>query len=243
MSTAIVTGGSRGIGRNICIELAKRGYDIITCYASNSAAADETIELCKAEGVNGLAKKVDVSKAEEVEAFVAEIKAQFGSIDVLVNNAGITRDGLLIRMSEDDFNSVLNTNLGGTFIFTKAVVKEMMRAKKGSIINISSVVGTIGNAGQANYAASKAAIEGFTKSVAKEYGGKGVRVNAVAPGFIATDMTDSLPDEVKKNYLAQIPLKKFGEPSVIAKAVAFLASDDAEYITGQTIHVDGGLYM
>ena len=241
MSVALVTGASRGIGRVIAENLAAAGYDVAICYSGNEEAALETIELCKKYEVQSIAIKADVSNADDVAEMFAQVKTSLGTVDVLVNNAGITKDGLLIRMSEDDFDKVIDINLKGTYLCTKAAVKDMMRAKKGRIINITSIVGVQGNAGQANYAASKAGIIGFTKSVAREYGSKGITVNAVAPGFIQTAMTDDLPDAVKENYLKQIPLGRFGTPEDIANTVAFLASEKASYITGQVIEVTGGM--
>ena len=241
--TAIVTGGSRGIGKVICLRLAKEGCNIVTCYTRGAEAAEATINECRALGVDGIAVKCDVSNADEVTAMFEACKEKFGTPDILVNNAGITKDTLMLRMSEEDFTSVIDINLKGAFLCTKAASKEMMRAKHGRIINITSVVGLMGNAGQANYAASKAGLIGLTKSVAKEYGAKGITVNAVAPGFIETEMTAVLSDEVKKSYLDAIPLKKLGQAEDIAATVAFLASEDAAYITGQVISVNGGMYM
>ena len=241
MSVALVTGGSRGIGRVIAENLAKDGYNIAICYSGNENAAQETIEICKKHGVQAMFIKADVSNANEVSEMFAQIKGLLGAVDVLVNNAGITKDGLLLRMSEDDFDAVVDINLKGTFLCTKAAIKDMLKAKSGRIINITSIVGVQGNAGQANYCASKAGIIGFTKSVAREYGAKGITVNAVAPGFIQTAMTDVLPEEVKEAYLKQIPLARFGKAKDVANAVSFLASEKASYITGQVIEVTGGM--
>ncbi len=241
MSVALVTGGSRGIGKVISENLAKAGFDVAICYSGNESAAQETITECKKHGVQAMYIKADVSKAEDVSAMFEEIKALLGPVEVLVNNAGITKDGLLIRMSEDDFDSVVDINLKGTFHCTKAAIKDMMKARNGRIINITSIVGVEGNPGQANYCASKAGIIGFTKSVAKEYGAKGITVNAVAPGFIQTAMTDSLPENVKESYLKQIPVGRFGQPEDIANVVEFLASDKAAYVTGQVVEVTGGM--
>ncbi len=241
MSVALVTGGSRGIGKVISENLAKAGFDVAICYSGNESAAQETISECKKHGVQAMYIKADVSKAEDVSAMFEEIKALLGPVEVLVNNAGITKDGLLIRMSEDDFDSVVDINLKGTFHCTKAAIKDMMKARNGRIINITSIVGVEGNPGQANYCASKAGIIGFTKSVAKEYGAKGITVNAVAPGFIQTAMTDSLPENVKESYLKQIPVGRFGQPEDIANVVEFLASDKAAYVTGQVVEVTGGM--
>ncbi len=241
MSVALVTGGSRGIGRVIAENLAKAGFDIAICYSGNESAAQETIAECKKYGVQAMYIKADVSNGEDVAAMFEEIKSLLGPVEVLVNNAGITKDGLLIRMSEEDFDSVIDINLKGTYMCTKAAIKDMMKAKKGRIINITSIVGVVGNPGQANYCASKAGIIGFTKSVAKEYGGKGVTVNAVAPGFIQTAMTDKLPEKVREAYLKQIPLGRFGSPEDIANVVEFLASEKASYVTGQVVEVTGGM--
>ncbi|SDB48612.1 3-oxoacyl-[acyl-carrier-protein] reductase [Pseudobutyrivibrio sp. YE44] len=241
MSVALVTGGSRGIGRVIAEKLAHAGYDIAICYSGNESAAQETIAECKKYGVQAMYIKADVSNADDVANMYEEIKSLMGPIEVLVNNAGITKDGLLLRMSEADFEAVVDINLKGTFLCTKAAIKDMMKARTGRIINITSIVGVVGNPGQANYCASKAGIIGFTKSVAKEYGGKGITANAVAPGFIQTAMTDQLPDNVKEAYLKQIALGRFGTPEDIANVVEFLASDKASYITGQVIEVTGGM--
>ncbi|MBQ5426263.1 MAG: 3-oxoacyl-[Pseudobutyrivibrio sp.] len=241
MSTALVTGGSRGIGRVIADKLAEAGFDIAICYSGNENAAEETVKLCEEHGVNAIAIKCDVSNETEVAEMFAVVKEKFGPVDVLVNNAGVTKDGLLIRMSEADFDKVIDINLKGTFLCTKAAIKDMMKNRHGSIINITSIVGVNGNTGQANYAASKAGIIGFTKSVAREYGGKGIIVNAIAPGFIQTAMTDELPENVKSDYLKRIPLNRFGQPEDVANAVEFLASEKASYITGQVIEVTGGM--
>lgn len=237
---ALVTGGSRGIGRACALELAKAGYDIVINYAGNAAAAEQTVEDIKALGVNAESYKFDVSSQTEVEENIAKIIEKYGRIDVLVNNAGITRDDLFIRMTEDKWSAVINTNLNSAFYVTKPVSKLMMKQRSGSIINTTSVVGVYGNAGQANYSAAKAGLIGFTKSLAKELGARGIRVNAVAPGFIATDMTKDLPnmDEMMK----LIPLKRMGTPEDIAVAVKFLA-EDATYITGQVLEVDGGMII
>lgn len=241
MSVALVTGGSRGIGRVIAEHLAKSGINVAICYSGNENAAQETIEACKKHGVQAMYVKADVSNADDVTEMFNQIKELMGPVEILVNNAGITRDGLLLRMSEADYDAVLDTNLKGTFLCTKAAIKDMMKARNGRIINITSIVGVQGNAGQANYSASKAGVIGFTKSVAREYGSKGVTVNAVAPGFIQTAMTDQLPDNVKEAYLKQIPLARVGTPEDVADAVDFLASDKAAYITGQVIEVTGGM--
>jgi 3-oxoacyl-[acyl-carrier protein] reductase len=240
---AVVTGGSRGIGKEICLALAENGYDIVTCYAKSADAAMQTVAECRAYGVNADAFCANVSDEAGVVQFFEQIKENFGTVDVLVNNAGITKDTLLLRMSEADFTQVLDTNLKGAFLCTREAIKLMIKKKSGRIINISSVVGISGNAGQANYAASKAGLIGFTKSVAKELGGKGITANAIAPGFIRTEMTDQLPEEKQKAYEAQIPRKRFGTGKDVAAAVCFLASVQADYITGQVLAVDGGMSM
>ncbi len=236
---ALVTGGSRGIGKACAMELAKAGYDVVINYAGNVDAANKTVEEIKALGVDSAAYKFDVSNAEQVNAGIAEIVEKFGRIDVLVNNAGITRDGLFMRMSEENWNAVINTNLSSAFYVSQPVVKVMMKQRSGAIVNMASVVGVSGNAGQANYSAAKAGLIGLTKTLAKELGSRGIRVNAVAPGFINTDMTKDLDTS---KFLDFIPLKRLGEPSDIAKTVKFLAAD-ADYITGQVIEVDGGLII
>ena len=241
--TAVVTGGSRGIGRAVCLELARGGANVVLCYAGNEAAAAETVSACEALGAKALAVKCDVADGAQVKALMDEAVKTFGRIDILVNNAGITRDGLLMMMKEDDFDAVISANLRGTFLCMKAVARTMMKQRYGRIVNLSSVVGLRGNAGQVNYAASKAGVIGMTKSLAKELASRGVTVNAVAPGFIDTDMTAAMPEAAKTATLASIPMQRLGAPEDIAKAVAFLASDDAAYITGQVIAVDGGMSM
>lgn len=241
--TAIVTGGARGIGRAIAMTLAAAGANIVINYSSSSKAADEVVEEARKLGVKALAFKADVSKDEEIENLVKQVLNDFGSIDILVNNAGITRDNLLIRMSEKDFMDVIDTNLKGAFICTKHVSKVMMKQRAGKIINIASVVGVMGNAGQSNYSASKAGLIGFTKSIAKEIAKRGINVNAVAPGYIQTDMTASLPDKVKEEFLNGIPLSRAGMPQDVANAVLFLSSEYSDYITGQVINIDGGMVM
>ena len=241
--TAIVTGGSRGIGRAICVALAEAGANVVTCYAHGAAGAEETVKLCEAYGVKASAIRADVAKNEDVQALVTKVKEEYGSIDILVNNSGITKDNLMLKMTEEDFEQVIDTNLKGAFLCIKHVSKIMLKQKRGHIINISSVVGVRGNAGQVNYASSKAGLIGMTKSVAKEIGSRGITVNAVAPGFIETEMTDVLSEDVKENLLGSIPLKRMGQTKDIAETVAFLASDKAAYITGQTISVDGGMGM
>ncbi len=241
--TAIVTGGSRGIGRAVCVALAGLGMNIVVNYAGSANAAQETVELCKEKGACAIAVQADVSTDEGTTAlFDAAIK-EFGRVDVLVNNAGITRDNLMMRISEEDFDAVINTNLKGAFLCAKKASRLMMKQRYGRIISISSVVGVRGNAGQANYAASKAGLIGMTKSLAKELGSRGVTANAVAPGFIDTDMTRALTDTVKESILSQIPMGSFGKPEDIGAAVAFLASEQAGYITGQVLCVDGGMAM
>ena len=240
---ALVTGGSRGIGKAIALELARRGADVAIGYAGNTAAADATVAELESLGRKALAVKADVADTAAVEAMVKQVVTEFGKVDMLVNNAGITRDGLLMRMKDADWDAVISTNLKSVFNTTKAVIKFMMKQRSGRIVNISSVVGVMGNAGQANYAAAKAGIIGFTKSVAKEVGARGITCNAIAPGFVKTDMTAVLPEKVTEAMLTTIPLGRAAEPEDIAKAVAFLVSDDAAYITGQTLHVDGGMVM
>ncbi len=241
--TAVVTGGSRGLGRAVCLELAKGGANVVFCYAGNEAAAKETTAACEALGAKALAVRCDVAKADEVKALMDAAVKEFGRIDILVNNAGITRDGLLMMMKEEDFDAVIAANLKGTFLCMKAVSRIMMKQRYGRIVNLSSVVGLRGNAGQVNYAASKAGVVGMTKSLAKELASRGVTVNAVAPGFIATDMTAAMTDAAKEATLASIPLQRLGAPEDVAHAVAFLASDEAAYITGQVLCVDGGMAM
>lgn len=237
---ALVTGGSRGIGKAVALELAKAGYDIVINYAGNTQAAEATVEEIKALGRNAKAFKFDVSSQAEVEENIAKIIEEFGRIDILVNNAGITRDDLFIRMTEEKWSAVINTNLNSAFYVTKPVAKLMMKQRSGAIVNTTSVVGVYGNAGQANYSAAKAGLIGFTKSLAKELGSRGIRVNAVAPGFIETDMTKDLPNT--DEMLKLIPLKRLGTPEDIATAVKFLAVD-SKYVTGQVLEVDGGLII
>ena len=241
--TAVVTGGSRGLGRAVCLELAKGGANVVFCYAGNEAAAKETTAACEALGAKALAVQCNVAKADEVKALMDAAVKEFGRIDILVNNAGITRDGLLMMMKEEDFDAVIAANLKGTFLCMKAVSRIMMKQRYGRIVNLSSVVGLRGNAGQVNYAASKAGVVGMTKSLAKELASRGVTVNAVAPGFIATDMTAAMTDAAKEATLASIPLQRLGAPEDVAHAVAFLASDEAAYVTGQVLCVDGGMAM
>ena len=255
--TAVVTGGSRGIGRAICLELAKGGANLVFCYAGNEAAAQQTAAECEQaareaaqqsmagcpEAGRVLAVKCDVSDAASVKALMDTAVQNFGRIDILVNNAGITRDGLLMRMKEEDFDAVIDTNLKGAYLCMQAVSTVMMKQRYGRVINISSVVGVHGNAGQMNYAASKAGLIGMTKSMAKELGSRGVTVNAIAPGFIETDMTESLNEAARKALLAAIPAQRLGKAQEVAKAAAFLAAEDSGYITGQVLGVDGGMGM
>ena len=241
--TAVVTGGSRGIGRAVCLELAKGGANVVLCYAGSEAAANATAAGCDALGARALAVRCNVAEAGEVKALMDAAVQAFGRIDILVNNAGITRDGLLMMMKDEDFDAVINANLKGTFLCMKAVSRLMMRQRYGRIVNLSSVVGLRGNAGQVNYAASKAGVVGMTKSLAKELASRGVTVNAVAPGFIETDMTAAMTDAAKAATLASIPMQELGAPEDVARAVAFLASDEAAYITGQVLAVDGGMAM
>ncbi|MFD1952710.1 3-oxoacyl-[acyl-carrier-protein] reductase [Paenibacillus thailandensis] len=240
---ALVTGASRGIGRSIAIGLAEAGADVAINYSGSEAAAVETAKAVEALGRRALVIKANVGKADEFESMVKEVIEQFGAIDILVNNAGITRDNLIMRMKEEEFDEVIETNLKGVFNGIKAVTRPMMKQRSGRIINISSVVGAIGNAGQANYVAAKAGVIGLTKSSARELASRGITVNCVAPGFIQTEMTDKLPDDIKASMSAQIPLARFGDAKDVANAVRFLASDAASYMTGQTVHVDGGMYM
>lgn len=238
---AVVTGGSRGIGKSICVALAKNGFNIVTCYTSNPASVDETLAACKEQGVEAYAVCANVANSEDVDKLFDEVKDKFGRIDVLVNNAGITRDNLILRMTEEEFNQVIDVNLKGAFLCSKVAAKMMLKKKYGRIINISSVVGISGNAGQVNYSSSKAGLLGMTKSIAKELGGKGITANAIAPGFIQTEMTEQLSDDAQKYWQERIPRKRLGKPEDIANAVCFLASENADYITGVVLPVDGGM--
>lgn len=240
---ALITGATRGIGKQIAITLAKQGYNIALNYRKENEELENTKKEIEEIGVQILAVKGDVANFEDCENFVKQVIERFGQIDVLVNNAGITKDMLLMRMKKEDFEQVIDTNLVGTFNVTKNVVPYMMKARSGRIINISSVVGISGNAGQTNYSASKAGIIGFTKSLAKEIASRNILVNAVAPGFIETNMTDVLKDDVKQEIAKNIPLKRMGTAQDVANVVKFLASDDSSYITGQVINVDGGMLM
>ena len=241
--TAVVTGGSRGIGRAVAVALAAEGSGVAVVFAGNTAAAAETVRIIENAGGTAVAVQCDVADEAAVADMIKKVQEKFGSVDILVNNAGITRDGLLMRMKSDDWNAVINTNLTGVYNCTKGVTKMMMKQRNGSIINMTSVVGETGNAGQANYAAAKAGVIGFTKSVAKELASRGIRVNAVAPGCIDTDMTAVLSDAVKEEMIKTIPLGRTAAPEEVAQAVVFLASDRAGYITGQTLNVDGGMVM
>ena len=236
-----VTGGTRGIGKAIALKYAENGYIIVINYVSDKTNVDEIKKEFSKYGVESLVVKADVSKAEEVDRAVKQAIDKFGKIDVLVNNAGITRDTLLMRMKEEDFDKVIEINLKGTFLVTKAVTPYMMKKRNGKIINLSSVVGVTGNAGQSNYSASKAGIIGFTKSIAKELASRNIRANAVAPGFIDTDMTSVLSEDIKANINAQIPMKRMGTAREIANVVYFLGNEESSYITGQVINIDGGM--
>nr|WP_144920187.1 3-oxoacyl-[acyl-carrier-protein] reductase [Paenibacillus bovis] len=240
---ALVTGASRGIGKQIALSLAQQGASVVVNYAGSEAKANETVDEIKSLGREGITYQCDISNGEAVQEMIKETVKTFGKLDILVNNAGITRDNLLMRMKENEWDDVINTNLKGVFICTKAVSRQMMKQKAGRIINISSIVGASGNPGQANYVAAKAGVTGLTKTSALELAPRGITVNAVAPGFITTDMTDQLPEDVKASMLEKIPLGKFGEAEDVASLVTYLASDEAKYITGQTIHVNGGMYM
>ncbi|MFI3251330.1 MAG: 3-oxoacyl-[acyl-carrier-protein] reductase [Eubacteriales bacterium] len=239
--TAVITGGSRGIGRAIALELAGQSANIVINYAGNHEMAQKTVAECQELGVKAIALQGNVAVAEDVKKLIATAIETFGAIDILVNNAGITKDGLLMKMSESDFDDVMDINLKGAFLCTKEVTRPMMKQRSGRIINLSSVVGVIGNAGQANYSASKAGLIGFTKSVARELAPRGITVNAIAPGYIQTDMTAALTEEQSNTLLSHIPLGRLGETSDIAKLVGFLASENGAYITGQVLCVDGGM--
>ena len=241
--TALITGATRGIGKQIALTLAQNGYDIAINYRTENDALKETKKQIEEKGVKCLTVQGDVSNFEDCEKFVKEIIEEYGKIDVLVNNAGITKDTLLMRMKKEDFEDVIDTNLVGTFNVTKNVISHMMKARSGRIINISSVVGVAGNAGQTNYSASKAGMIGFTKSLAKEVASRGILVNAVAPGFIETGMTDVLKEDIKEEIAKSIPLKRIGTTQDVANLVKFLAGEDSTYITGQVINVDGGMLM
>ena len=240
---ALVTGGSRGIGRAVCLELARQGADVAVNYAGNEAAAQETAQACRELGVRAVVLRADVADAAACDAMVAQVLEQLGRLDILVNNAGITRDGLMLRMPEADWDAVLDTNLKGAFHCMRAAYKTMMRQKSGRVVNISSIVGLRGNAGQTNYAASKAGLIGLTKSLARELASRNVTVNAVAPGFIETDMTAALPEAVRAEMAKGIPAGRAGKPEDVANAVAFFAAEQSSYLTGQVLCADGGMAM
>lgn len=240
---AVITGASRGIGRAIALKLAEEGAKVVVNYSGSQAKAEEVVAMIQENGGEAIAVQASVSQTEEVTALMDAAVKKYGSLDILVNNAGITRDNLIMRMKEDEWDDVLNTNLKGVFLCTKAVTRQMMKQRAGRIINISSIVGVAGNAGQANYVAAKAGVIGLTKTTAKELASRNILVNAIAPGFIETEMTEQLPEDIKQGMLTQIPLAKLGQPEDIAKAVAFLASEDANYMTGQTLYIDGGMVM
>lgn len=240
---ALVTGSSRGIGKAIALELAKQGANVAINYAGSEQLAEEVVQEIQALGVEAIKIQANVADEADVKAMMKEVTSTFGSLDILVNNAGITRDNLLMRMKEDEFDQVIDTNLKGTFLCIKAAARPMMKQRHGRIINVASIVGVSGNPGQANYVAAKAGVIGLTKSTAQELASRNILVNAVAPGFITTDMTDALNDEQKEAIMSRIPLQKLGEPEDIATVVRFLASDDAKYMTGQTLHIDGGMVM
>lgn len=238
---ALITGGSKGIGKSIALKLAEDGYDIAFTYSSDDDAASKTLEEIKKYTPNVLMIKKDMSIEEDVKEAIKEIEEKLGTVDILINNAGITRDGLLMKMKTEDFDKVIEVNLRSVFLTTREIIRPMMKKRYGKIINVSSVVGIMGNAGQANYAASKAGVIGFTKSIAKEFASRGIRANAIAPGFVETDMTKVLKDEVKEEMLKNIPLGYFAKPEDVANLVSFLASEKSDYITGQVIQIDGGM--
>lgn len=240
---AIVTGGSRGIGKEIVLTLAQAGANVVINYVGNKELAENVAEEVKRMGRDALVIRADVSDSNDVDNLVSETLNKFGRIDILINNAGITRDNLIIRMKEEDWDRVIDTNLKSVFLTSKAISKIMMKQREGKIVNISSVIGTLGNAGQANYVAAKAGVIGLTKTLAKELASRGINVNAVAPGFIQTDMTANMREDIKEKLLEQIPLARLGNPKDIANMVKFLVSEEASYMTGQIIHVDGGMVM
>ncbi len=240
----VITGGSKGIGRRVALKFSEEKAKIVLVhYDPDESSAQQTLGMLKERGVQAETRKIDVSSFAQVDEFFSQVMEDYGRVDVLVNNAGITRDTLLMRMEEKDWDAVINVNLKSVFNCTHAVIRPMIKQRSGWIVNISSVVGQIGNIGQANYSASKAGIMGFTKTVAREVAGRGIRVNAVAPGFIETDMTASLPDKVREKFLEQIPLGRMGKPEEVAEVVYWLCSEGSSYLTGQVIHVNGGLYM
>ena len=240
---AVVTGASRGIGRAIALELASQGAKVVVNYSGSEQKALDVVAEIVENGGEAIAVQANISDNDSVQALMKKAIDTYGSLDILVNNAGITRDNLLMRMKEDEWDDVINTNLKGVFLCTKAVTRQMMKQRAGRIINISSIVGVAGNPGQANYVAAKAGVIGLTKTTAQELASRNILVNAIAPGFITTEMTDGLPEDLKEAMLKQIPLAKLGQPEDIAKAVAFFASSNANYITGQTLHIDGGMVM
>ena len=240
---ALVTGGSRGIGRAICLELAAQGASVALCYAGSEEQAMETVRGCERLGVRALAIRCDVRRENEVQTMITSVQDALGRIDILVNNAGVTRDGLLLTMKEEDFDAVLDTNLKGTYLCTRCVVRAMMKQRYGRIVNLSSVVGLRGNAGQVNYAASKAGVIGLTKSAARELSSWGITVNAVAPGFIGTGMTAAMTERARAAAIGAIPAGRMGDARDVARAVVFLVSDESGYITGRVLAVDGGMSM
>jgi len=241
--TAVITGASRGIGKAVAIRLGKAGANLVLSYRSNDAAMDELIESLEKEGIKAVKVKGDVSNSDDAKELMKVAKETYGSLDILVNNAGITKDKLIIQMKEEDFDSVIRVNLKGSYNCIKHAAKIMMKQRSGKIVNMASVVGVSGNAGQINYSASKAGVIGMTKSAARELAGRNITVNAVAPGFIETDMTKDLVEKAKDGMISGIPLGRLGLPEDVAEAVAFLASDSADYVTGQVLHVDGGMVM
>ncbi len=243
MKTALVTGSSRGIGRSIALALADEGFNIIVNYSGNEQKAKQVVQAIIDKGQKAVAIKADVSNHEEVKSMIDQSIATFGSLDCIVNNAGITRDNLAMRMKREEFADVIDTNLTGVFNVIQAASRQLLRQRAGTVINVSSIVASIGNAGQVNYVAAKAGVEGMTKTFAREFASRGIRVNAVAPGFIESDMTDVLDETLVQTMKSQIPLGEMGRPEDVAYMVAFLASDKAQYITGQTFHVNGGMYM